>query len=413
MPSLPDSSNDSSNTSSGYLSYPVKYAVNSAIRRFSADPFSTSRSHSRDPISSASSFSNLAALDASNHTPPTSATPEPARAHTSFQPPPLTPLTLSGAKPGTVQILATQLAEEIRLLVPPRLQLVDSWRLIFSLEQDGSSLSTLFDKCSHFEGRRGGFVVVARDTGGGIFGAYLTDAPRPSNGHYYGHGECFLWRCSTLDSIPTLANLPPPPSADTTHAQRMTTIASPTSPHGHSNRRSWDRSSQQSENLIDFGDDESGDADEFGSFKGHDDDDFGDFEGPAQSTTVHAHSVSDRNREEHYHNTNTNRHSGTSTPERIRFKAFPYSGENDYLIFCEHGFLSVGGGYVGQHFLSKYCKEAHMANLNNSDGHYGLWLDASLEKGISEHCPTFGNERLSDDGAKFDVMGVEVWYLGA
>lgn len=36
--------------------------------------------------------------------------------------------------------------------------------------------------------------------------------------------------------------------------------------------------------------------------------------------------------------------SGTSTPERIRFKAFPYSGINDYMIFCEAGYLSVGGG---------------------------------------------------------------------
>jgi hypothetical protein len=36
--------------------------------------------------------------------------------------------------------------------------------------------------------------------------------------------------------------------------------------------------------------------------------------------------------------------SGASTPERIRFKAFPYSGVNDYMIFCETGFLSVGGG---------------------------------------------------------------------
>jgi hypothetical protein len=37
--------------------------------------------------------------------------------------------------------------------------------------------------------------------------------------------------------------------------------------------------------------------------------------------------------------------SGTSTPERIRFKAFPYSGVNDYMIFCEHSYLSIGGGY--------------------------------------------------------------------
>lgn len=61
------------------------------------------------------------------------------------------------------------------------------------------------------------------------------------------------------------------------------------------------------------------------------------------------------------------------------------------------------------------------------DGHYGLWLDDTFEHGISSSCPTFGNEPLSDEGApptdtgdqsgktkgkKFDVLGVEVWYLG-
>jgi hypothetical protein len=47
------------------------------------------------------------------------------------------------------------------------------------------------------------------------------------------------------------------------------------------------------------------------------------------------------------------------------------------------------------------------------DGHYGLWLDDNLEKGISDTCPTFGNEPLSDDGKKFDIMGVELWYIGS
>lgn len=74
----------------------------------------------------------------------------------------------------------------------------------------------------------------------------------------------------------------------------------------------------------------------------------------------------------------------------LRFKAFPYSGINDYLLFCETSFLSIGGG----------------------DGHYGLWLDDSLEKGVSSMCPTFGNEGLSDEGPKFDILGVEVWSIG-
>lgn len=46
------------------------------------------------------------------------------------------------------------------------------------------------------------------------------------------------------------------------------------------------------------------------------------------------------------------------------------------------------------------------------DGHYGLWIDDSVEKGVSETCPTFGNEPLSDEGAKFDILGAEVWYIG-
>lgn len=46
------------------------------------------------------------------------------------------------------------------------------------------------------------------------------------------------------------------------------------------------------------------------------------------------------------------------------------------------------------------------------DGHYGLWLDDNLEKGVSSSCPTFGNEPLSDEGTKFSILGVELWYVG-
>lgn len=224
------------------------------------------------------------------------------------------------------KLLNKALAEEIRLLVPPRLQLVDEWSLMYSLEQNGVSLATLYKNADDYRGKRGGFVLVVKDAGGGVFGAYLSDAPHPSS-HFYGNGECFLWRAHVLTSIPDLANLPPPPSADTTNAVRMTTIATQKPKSG------------------------------------------------TLSPPASGHAS----------------RSGTSTPERIRFKAFPYSGVNDYMIFCEHSFLSVGGG----------------------DGHYGLWLDDNLENGVSATCPTFGNEPLSDDGTKFEVMGVELWYLGS
>jgi hypothetical protein len=84
--------------------------------------------------------------------------------------------------------------------------------------------------------------------------------------------------------------------------------------------------------------------------------------------------------------------SRSPTPsESIRFKAFPYSGLNDFCINCETGFLSVGSG----------------------GGHYGLWLDDSLDVGHSSRCETFGNEPLSDEGQKFGVIGVELWVIGA
>jgi len=40
-------------------------------------------------------------------------------------------------------------------------------------------------------------------------------------------------------------------------------------------------------------------------------------------------------------------------------------------------------------------------------------LDGQLETGISSSCMTFGNDGLSDEGEKFEVLGVEVWYVGA
>lgn len=142
------------------------------------------------------------------------------------------------------------------------------------------------------------------------FGAYLSERPRPAPS-YFGNGECFLWRASML------ASLPPPPSTDTTHLARNSTLApAPGVPSG----------------------------------------------------------------------------SGTSTLcELIRFKAFPYSGLNDCYINCETGFLSVGSG----------------------GGHYGLWLDDSLDVGHSAQCETFGNEPLSDAGEKFGVLRVELWVVGA
>lgn len=91
----------------------------------------------------------------------------PHRTASPFQPPPLSPLTLEGITKSSV--LSKAVAEEIRLLVPPRLQLADTWRLGYSLEEDGVSLATLYGKCGSVGIKRGaGFVLVVQDGAGGV-----------------------------------------------------------------------------------------------------------------------------------------------------------------------------------------------------------------------------------------------------
>lgn len=95
----------------------------------------------------------------------------PYRNASPFQPPPLYPVALKGYSDSTsesARLLSKALAEEIRLLVPPRLQLCEEWNLVYSLEEDGVSLGTLYKKCDDLRGLRNGFVLVVRDADGGV-----------------------------------------------------------------------------------------------------------------------------------------------------------------------------------------------------------------------------------------------------
>lgn len=207
-----------------------------------------------------------------------------------FEAPPLNPVILSGYSPTTrTRILKPELAEEIRNFVPPRIQLRDQWNLVYSLEQHGASLSTLFHNNEPLSGTRPGYVLVIRDRFQSVFGAYVNEHFRPSElKRFFGNGDCFLWKVVSTNE------------------------------------------SASEEKLSE------------------------------------------------------------SSPPGPRFKAFPYTGINDFVIFCTHNFLSLGGG----------------------DGHYGLWVDASLERGVSSHSLTFDNEPLSSSGStKFDIIGLEVWRI--
>lgn len=193
-----------------------------------------------------------------------------------LRPQPLADLTLQST--AKTNALKKSVATEVRSLLPPRLQLHDTWDCIYNLDQHGVSLATLYRKCHDYRdklGERPGFVLVVQDETGAIFGAFINEHLRPA-GSYYGNGECFLYKTQI------------------------------------------------------------------------------------------------------------------SSQGGMRFKAFPWTGLNDYQIYCTAEFLSVGGG----------------------DGKYGLWLDDRLEKGLSSSTLTFGNETLCDgvsEGRPFRVQTVEVW----
>ncbi|KAH7625920.1 hypothetical protein SMAC4_03491 [Sordaria macrospora] len=331
------------------------------IRRFSAETPSLTHSHS---YPADSSHSNSHAYNNNNGV---DGVYVPPRFHEAIQrtvspmqPPPLEPVQLRGFAPDTPQsarILTQAIAEEIRIMVPTRLGIVDEWNLIYSLDQDGASLGTLYDKCAKYSGRRVGFVLVVKDAEGGIFGAYLSDYPHPAP-KYFGTGECFLWRASVM------ASLPHPPSADTTNYRGRTSTIS-------SVGTSVDTTATNHNNSNSSGDDDHIASSTVSSSRANT---------SSAATSPHNGSVEDLLL------------ASTSIEQTtLRFKAFPYSGVNEYYILCESHFLSVGAG----------------------DGKYGLWLDDGLEKGVSSTSQTFGNEQLSDQGEKFSVLGVEVWVIGS
>ncbi|KAI0289267.1 TLD-domain-containing protein [Russula brevipes] len=98
---------------------------------------------------------------------------------------------LLGRKDSTRIILGTSLADTLRSHLPPRARLARSWTLLFSIDQHGISLHTLYARCgSH----AGGTILVVRDADDQYFGAWVTDGIREGHGSYIGSGESFLWK---------------------------------------------------------------------------------------------------------------------------------------------------------------------------------------------------------------------------
>lgn len=227
--------------------------------------------------------------------------------HPEYHVPPLNQVRLQGYAPDTkTRVLTLEIAEEIRQLMPHRIQLHDTWELVYSLEQHGASLSTLYRSTEPPFDTLPGYVLVVQDRMHSIFGAYVNEGFRISKfKRYYGNGECFFWKFNE-------------------HKQDY-----------------------EIPNLDDIGEDCS-------------------------------------------INSDVNEANESPNSNAPRFQAFPYTGLNDFIIFSTPQFLSMGGG----------------------NGHYGLWLDSNLENGVSDRSLTFGNDPLSNNGTKFEIIAVEVWRLG-
>ncbi|OXG18189.1 oxidation resistance protein 1 [Cryptococcus neoformans Tu259-1] len=114
------------------------------------------------------------------------------------------PLALIGRKNSTSNVLTPEDAIGLKACLPPRQRLTNQWTLLFSLDQHGASLSTLYRlidiySVSH---QSSGNILVIRDGQGNRFGTYMNEPIVKREGTYYGSGESFLFKlthsCQTI-----------------------------------------------------------------------------------------------------------------------------------------------------------------------------------------------------------------------
>ncbi|KAI0295160.1 TLD-domain-containing protein [Multifurca ochricompacta] len=117
---------------------------------------------------------------------------------------------LLGRKESTRVVLETALANTLRSHLPARARLPRSWTLLFSLDQHGISLQTLYARCSAATSssstattttttsatpsHSSGALLVVCDAEETRFGAWIADGIREGHGSYTGSGESFLWK---------------------------------------------------------------------------------------------------------------------------------------------------------------------------------------------------------------------------
>lgn len=91
-------------------------------------------------------------------------------------PPPPPNIKLNGWDPRTsTRLLGPALAQDLWHALPERWQFTHEWDLVFSLEQHGCSLTTLYNNCAEVKDRFAFYLIVVGDTLGGVRHTGLED----------------------------------------------------------------------------------------------------------------------------------------------------------------------------------------------------------------------------------------------
>ncbi|KAI8901132.1 TLD-domain-containing protein [Globomyces pollinis-pini] len=86
-------------------------------------------------------------------------------------------------------IVDSDLIEELVPSLPIILRESTNVVLLYSIEKNGISLNTLYSKVNE----QGPCLIAIKDIEGNVFGAFVSESIH-TNSHYYGNGQCFLWK---------------------------------------------------------------------------------------------------------------------------------------------------------------------------------------------------------------------------
>ncbi|ORX50753.1 TLD-domain-containing protein [Piromyces finnis] len=108
------------------------------------------------------------------------------------------PLKLIGRNELTTPIINNWVAEQIRTKIPHLYKEAIKWKLLYSIDQHGLSLNTLYSNVKH----AGPCVMAIITDNDEIFGAFTPEPFDPTiSKSYYGNGLSFIWKLNNRNNV--------------------------------------------------------------------------------------------------------------------------------------------------------------------------------------------------------------------